>query len=411
MYLTGKHMSRRTALRGLGATIALPLLDSMISARTAFASTGAGMADRTRLVCIEQVHGAAGAANSGPRSSSGTRLWSAVSSISARAASVPRTLPRLPDHRQQHRYADGRSVLAGRSRRRPFPLERGDVYARAAEADGRIGRPGRHVDGSCTCRSSQDTPIPSMQLSIEPVDQSGGCAYGYACVYTDTISGRAGPAAADGAGSAHGLRIDVRRRRHTGTAHAAPRHGPQHPRHADVTDGGLRARWGRPTGSASISTPRTSAKSNSASSAWKRATPAARLANCQRTGVPDAFDEHVKLMFDLQLLAFTSDTTRVFSIQARTRRVRARLSRQRHRYGSTTPLTTAWRKNASVSSPRSTNITCRCSALPGEVEGDHRGRLQPPRQDPHRLWLAHGERQRPQSPQLPADSWAAAAVR
>ena len=34
----------------------------------------------------------------------------------------------------------------------------------------------------------QDTPIPSMQLSIEPVDQSGGCAYGYACVYTDTIS-------------------------------------------------------------------------------------------------------------------------------------------------------------------------------------------------------------------------------
>jgi hypothetical protein len=37
-------------------------------------------------------------------------------------------------------------------------------------------------------KAGQDTPIPSMQLSIEPVDQSGGCAYGYACVYTDTIS-------------------------------------------------------------------------------------------------------------------------------------------------------------------------------------------------------------------------------
>jgi hypothetical protein len=32
-------------------------------------------------------------------------------------------------------------------------------------------------------------------------------------------------------------------------------------------------------------------------------------------GVPDSFDEHVKLMFDLQLLAFTSDTTRVFSFK------------------------------------------------------------------------------------------------
>ena len=42
MFLTGKHMSRRTALRGLGATIALPLLDSMIPARTLFAQTAAG---------------------------------------------------------------------------------------------------------------------------------------------------------------------------------------------------------------------------------------------------------------------------------------------------------------------------------------------------------------------------------
>ena len=34
----------------------------------------------------------------------------------------------------------------------------------------------------------QDTPIPSMQLCIENVDQSGGCSYGYSCAYTDSIS-------------------------------------------------------------------------------------------------------------------------------------------------------------------------------------------------------------------------------
>src|SRR5476649_15711 len=61
MIMTGKHLSRRTALKGLGATIALPLLDSMLPAHRLFAQTAAGRAaSRTRLVCIEQVHGAAG---------------------------------------------------------------------------------------------------------------------------------------------------------------------------------------------------------------------------------------------------------------------------------------------------------------------------------------------------------------
>src|SRR5690349_23267864 len=66
MFLTGKHLSRRTALKGLGASVALPLLDSMIPASTALAQSAAGRAaSRTRLVCIEQVHGAAGCSEYG----------------------------------------------------------------------------------------------------------------------------------------------------------------------------------------------------------------------------------------------------------------------------------------------------------------------------------------------------------
>ena len=61
MFLTGKQLPRRTVLRGLGATIALPFLDSMLPSRTVFAR---GINNRAmnpvRLVCIEQVHGAAG---------------------------------------------------------------------------------------------------------------------------------------------------------------------------------------------------------------------------------------------------------------------------------------------------------------------------------------------------------------
>src|SRR6202521_1001298 len=56
--MTGKKMPRLTFLRGVGETVALPFLDAMVSA----GRTGARAAtlDRTRLVCIEEVHGMAG---------------------------------------------------------------------------------------------------------------------------------------------------------------------------------------------------------------------------------------------------------------------------------------------------------------------------------------------------------------
>ena len=41
MYLTRKHLSRRTALKGLGVSVGLPLLDAMIPAGTALAQTAA----------------------------------------------------------------------------------------------------------------------------------------------------------------------------------------------------------------------------------------------------------------------------------------------------------------------------------------------------------------------------------
>ena len=54
--ITGKHMPRRTFLRGVGATMALPFLDAMVPAGRAQKKA----ADMTRLVCIEEVHGLAG---------------------------------------------------------------------------------------------------------------------------------------------------------------------------------------------------------------------------------------------------------------------------------------------------------------------------------------------------------------
>src|SRR6267378_877370 len=58
MFITKKHLSRRTVLRGMGAAIALPFLESMVPAQTRLERTEAR--PKSRLSCIEMVHGAAG---------------------------------------------------------------------------------------------------------------------------------------------------------------------------------------------------------------------------------------------------------------------------------------------------------------------------------------------------------------
>ncbi|HVH29321.1 MAG TPA: DUF1552 domain-containing protein, partial [Vicinamibacterales bacterium] len=56
MFITRKHVARRTVLKGVGATIALPLLDSMIPARTLLAQTAARGSSRLGFVYVP--HGA-----------------------------------------------------------------------------------------------------------------------------------------------------------------------------------------------------------------------------------------------------------------------------------------------------------------------------------------------------------------
>ena len=70
MFITKRNLSRRTVLKGIGVTAALPLLEAMIPAGTAHAKTAA--AGKVRLACIEMVHGAAGSTAYGMK----TNLWS-----------------------------------------------------------------------------------------------------------------------------------------------------------------------------------------------------------------------------------------------------------------------------------------------------------------------------------------------
>ena len=109
-----------------------------------------------------------------------------------------RAVPRLPDHRQQHRRAQRRGVHRAGDRRRPLPLERGVPHpvASASRRRAPTSTPASRSIRSTRRSFGQDTPIPSMQLCIENVDQSGGCSYGYSCAYTDSISWASPDAAA-----------------------------------------------------------------------------------------------------------------------------------------------------------------------------------------------------------------------
>src|SRR6185503_9575803 len=56
MYVTKKHLSRRAVLRGVGASVALPLLDAMVPALTALAQTAAAV--KPRMAFVYFPHGA-----------------------------------------------------------------------------------------------------------------------------------------------------------------------------------------------------------------------------------------------------------------------------------------------------------------------------------------------------------------
>jgi hypothetical protein len=321
MFLTGKHMSRRAVLRGVGATVALPFLDAMVPARTVFAKTNAArVASRPRLVCIEQVHGAAGISEYGLAHN----LW--IPAATGRQFDISKgslsPLEPFRDHLTIVSQTDARMAEATTA-----PEVGGDHFRSSAVmfthahpklTEGSDVHVGTSMDQLYVQRFGQDTPIPSMQLSIEPVDQSGGCAYGYACVYTDTISWAAPdqplPMVRDprmvfeqlfGSGGTAEQRAE-RRATDRSILDMLANQMASLKQSLGTTDRQRLDQYATNIREIEQRIARVEARNTGGETRELPGAPA---------GVPDSFEEHVKLMFDLQVLAFSSDTTRVFSFK------------------------------------------------------------------------------------------------
>ncbi len=317
-FITGRHISRREVLRGLGATVALPFLDAMIPAGRRGGATFA--ADQTRLVAIEMVHGAAGSNDYG----ASRNRWS-PSAVGHHFDLTPGALISLDPYRDYLTIISNTDVEGAEAI--TAPEIGGDHFRSSAvfltqthpkQTEGSDVLVGTSLDQYYAHRFGQDTPIPSMQLCIENINQSGGCAYGYTCVYTDSISWASPteplPVIRDprvafeqlfGAGGTAEERALRRRTDQSILGWIVGRVG-QLKRELGPTD---QQRLERYLDDIREIERRIERVEEYNASGELREMPEAPA------GVPDSFEEHVKLMFDLQALAFESDLTRVFSFK------------------------------------------------------------------------------------------------
>jgi len=317
--ITGKHLPRRTFVRGMGAAMALPFLDSMVPAGL---RSGRVMAEigKTRLVCIEQVHGAAGCSEWGSSQS----LWSPAA-VGRGFDLEPTALSSLEPYRDYLTVVSNTDIRMAEAY---TPEEIGGDHFRATAAFLTQSHPkltegsdvfvGTSFDQIYARRFGQDTPIPSMQLCIENQDQAGGCAYGYACAYTDSLSWASPdeplPTIRDprvaferlfGSGATAEDRA-ARRRMDKSILDWFMGELAQLQRAVGPSD---RQRLEQYLENVREMERRISLVEARNSSGEPRELPEAPA------GVPDSFSEHMQLMFDLQAHAFEADATRVFSFK------------------------------------------------------------------------------------------------
>ncbi len=314
MFITRKHISRRTMLRGLGVAVGLPLLDSMVPAQTPLRKTAA--AARTRLAAIEMVHGAAGSTIEG----AAKHYWSPEKT--GADFEFTETLRPLEPFREYLTIVSDTDLNNAAAL---SPSEEGADHTRSSAVFLTAAHPkmtegsdihlGASIDQIYAQKFGQDTPLPSIQLCLENVGSlSGACGYGYSCVYANTISWASPTAPLPmeidprvafeqlfGDGGTPAERAS-RRKADGSILDTITREVARLQKDLGAQD---RRRLGEYLDNVREIERRIEKIEKYNSSGEARALPDAPV------GVPDSFEEHVKLMFDLQVLAFMADVTRV----------------------------------------------------------------------------------------------------
>jgi hypothetical protein len=306
MFLSKMSLPRRTFLRGMGVTIALPLLDAMVPAVTAIANTAAGQT--RRLGFVYTPNGATMAAwTPGGTGPALDELPPTLSPLEPFRNYV--VVPTGLSQRQAESQGDGngehsRGQTVWLSGVHPKRTEGADVEA------------GITVDQIAAQTLGKDTPLLSIEMALEQNYLVGNCDNGYSCVYWNTISWRTPTTP---------LPMEVNPRvvfeRMFGDGGTPDQRLAQIREDRSILDSvrdavaGLQRRLG-------VGDRQRVAEYLDAVREIERRIQVAEKQSGESpiqlpdrpVGAPESYDDHAKLMFDLAALGFQADIMRVFTL-------------------------------------------------------------------------------------------------
>src|SRR6188474_2702810 len=307
MFITRKALPRRTFLRGVGATLGLPLLDAMVPALSALAQTPARAASRLGFIYMP---------NGVARNFTGINYWTPAGEGTGFELS-PILSPLAP-------YRNRLTVLSGLAQHQADAFDDGangdhtrgtsswltGVHCKRTE--GADVKNGVSADQIAARHLGQTTALPSLELAIDLNFLGGQCENSYSCAYLNTLAWSSDTTPLP---TENNPRIVFERL--FGDGGTLEQRLAQAKRNQSILDSvrGDLAKLQASLGSRDRTT--VTEYLDSVREVERRiqrieSRDAAELPTLERpAGVPDRFDEHVKLMYELQWLAFRSDMTRV----------------------------------------------------------------------------------------------------
>jgi uncharacterized protein DUF1552 len=176
-FITKRHINRRTVLRGIGATLALPLLDGMIPA---FAAVQKAAVRRFGAIYLPN----------------GMNIWNWTPTTEGRGFDLSPIMQPLAPFRDQlvilsglaNKEADAKPGDGGGDHSRAQTAYLTGLHAKKTE--GADIEAGISVDQIVAKELGRQTQLSSLELALEANELAGGCEDAYSCAYTGTIAWR-----------------------------------------------------------------------------------------------------------------------------------------------------------------------------------------------------------------------------
>ena len=302
MMITKMALPRRTFLRGVGAALALPLLDAMVPAASAVATTAAAGPRRFGFVYIPM------GMNPAPWTPAEVgRLTTLSGSLSPLAPHL-QNITVVTNLEVSEAHTTGNHASANSSFLTCVKPKRteGSDYVNSTS-----------VDQIAATEIGGDTPLPSLEVGTDLIAQVGNCDNGYACVYMNSLSW-ASPTAPNPTEADPRIVFE----RLFGDGGTPEQRQAQLRQNRSILDWVLddMARLQQQLGGGDrrrvdeyLDTVREVERRIQRAEQSAAESPLADLT--RPTSVPDDWEDHVRLMFDLQVLALRADLTRVITFQ------------------------------------------------------------------------------------------------